>query len=141
MRNVYVLIGSLLIAISMISGCNKNDDISTLYDQKYIENKYQDLKSGYLQITEDKVSFQEAIFDYDDKAIMYVKEYIDEDFNEYDLSDNPEIYIIEFEDFETKYKKVGYEFFTSHFKDYSSRPFYVEITDNKITAIIEIYVP
>lgn len=140
MKKIYWLVGSLFLVISIISGCNHKDR-SILYDQEYIESQYQNIKSGYIQVEEDKVSFQEAIFDSDDKAIMYVKEYKDKDFIKYDLSSPLDILLIEFEDFETKYKKVDYKYFTDHFKDYSSRPFYVEIADNKISAIIEIYVP
>lgn len=140
MKKIYWLVGSLFLAISIISGCNQKDS-SILYDQEYIESQYQNIKSGYIQVAGDKVSFQEAIFDSDDKAIMYVKEYKDKDFIEYDVSSPLDILLIEFEDFETKYKKVDYKYFADHFKDYSSRPFYVEIDDNKVAAIIEIYVP
>lgn len=148
MRNLCFWIFSIVIGITIMSGCNKieetttdNNNTSMLYDAEFIMNKYQDGKSGYIQITGDKVAFKEAIFDYDDKAIMFVKEYMDEDFIEYDLSNAPEIFMIEFEDFTTKYKKVDYEFLSDNFKNYSSRPFYVEIIDNKISSIIEIYVP
>ncbi|MNI41632.1 hypothetical protein D3C73_958900 [compost metagenome] len=85
--------------------------------------------------------FQETVFEYDDKAIMYVKEYIDKDFIEYDISNELEIFLIEFEDYTTKYKKVDYAFFSENFNHFSSKPFYVEIIDNKLSAIIEIYVP
>lgn len=140
MKKIYWLVGSLFLAISIISGCNQKDS-SILYDQEYIESQYQNIKSGYIQVAGDKVSFQEAVFDSDDKAIMYVKEYKDKDFIEYDVSSPLDILLIEFEDFETKYKKVDYKYFVDHFKDYSTRHFYVEIDDNKVAAIIEIYVP
>lgn len=140
MKKIYWLVGSLFLVISIISGCNQKDS-SILYNQEYIESQYDDLKSGYLQINEGKVSFQEAVFDSDDKAIMYVKEYKDKDFIEYNVSSPLDILLIEFEDFETKYKKVDYKYFADHFKDYSTRPFYVEIDDNEVAAIIEIYVP
>lgn len=102
MRNVCFWIFSIVIGISIMSGCNKiedtttdnNNDTSMLYDVEVIMNKYQDGKSGYIQITGDKVAFKEAIFDYDDKAIMFVKEYMDEDFIEYELSNSPEVFMM-----------------------------------------------
>lgn len=114
-----------------------------LYDGEFIENKFKelDLKGGYLKVTDDQTSFQEVIFDYDDRPALFVKEYIDDDFVEYDISDGVEIFLIEFEDYTTKYKRVDFEYLFNNFIRYSSRPFYVEITNHKISLIIEKYVP
>ncbi|WP_410769447.1 hypothetical protein [Fontibacillus sp. BL9] len=142
-----VLICTIAIVLSTISGCGRSEESradtneETLVPFEDIENKFENLKSGYLQIDHDKVFFQEVVFEYDDKAIMRVKEHIDKEFIEYNLSNELEIYVIEFDEFTTKYKKVDYEFFSNNFTSFSSKPFYVEIIDYKISAIIEKYVP
>lgn len=118
---------------------NNKEDI--LYDAETIESKYQNSKTGYLQITDAGISFREAEFDYDDKAILYVKKYIDADFIKYDTSENIEIYLIDFDDYITKFKKVDFEFFRNNFNNYCSRPYHVEINNGKILAVIEMYIP
>jgi hypothetical protein len=94
-----------------------------------------------VQLTGKKIGFKEAVFDYDDKAILYVKEYVDQQFVEYEPSESLDIYVIEFEEFTTKYKKVDDAFFRKHFADYASKPFRVETAGTECLAIIDIYVP
>ncbi|RCX21489.1 hypothetical protein DFP94_102242 [Fontibacillus phaseoli] len=147
MRKMLVLICSIALVLSTVSGCGRSEETradnneDTLIPFEDIETKFENLKSGYLQIDQDKVSFQEVVFEYDDKAIIQVKEYIDQDFVEYDLSNELEIYLIEFDEFTTKYKNVDYEFFSTNFTEFSSKPFYVEIINSKLSAIVERYVP
>ncbi|MNC77650.1 hypothetical protein D3C75_1296560 [compost metagenome] len=70
-----------------------------------------------------------------------MKEYVDPQFVEYEPSKGLEIYVVEFEDFTTKYKKVDEAFFRKHIADYASRPFRVKTDGSECLAIVEIYVP
>lgn len=137
----------LALAWMLMSGCAASDEgkpgtnEAGLFPMEEIEGKFSDLRPGYLYMNQGEVSFQEAVFDYDDKAILYVKEYVDPDFVKYELGDDLEIYVIEFEDNITKYKKVDFDSFSQQFDPASTMPFYVKITDHQIQAIIEKYVP
>lgn len=138
---------SLALIWVLMSGCAGSDqgkpgaNEGRLFSMDEVEGKFTDLRPGYLLMDQGKVSFQEVVFDYDDKAILYVKEYIDPDFVEYELADDVEVYVIEFENNITKYKKVDYDSFSRQFDSSSLKPFYVKTTDHTIQAVIEKYVP
>jgi hypothetical protein len=136
MKQLWVLI-SLLILL-MGTACESG---SKLFSQEEIEGKFPDTRPGYVQLAGKKIGFQKAVFDYDDKAIMYVKEYVDPQFVEYKPAKELEIYVVEFEDFTTKYKKVDEASFRKHIADYASKPFRVKTDGSECLAIVEIYVP
>ncbi len=76
-----------------------------LFSQEEIEGKFPDTRTGYVQLAGKKIGFQEAVFDYDDKAILYVKKYVDPQFVEYAPSKELEIYVIEFRNLQPSIKK------------------------------------
>jgi hypothetical protein len=136
MKQLGVLISLFILLLG--SACESGGQ---LFSQEEIEGKFPDTRTGYVQLAGKKIGFQEAVFNYDDKAILYVKKYVDPQFVEYAPSKELEIYVIEFEEFTTKYKKVDESFFREHFADYASKPFRVKTDGTECLAIVEIYVP
>ena len=127
---------------------NQTDDIQIdiagkveykLYDYESIANLHDDYKYGYIKISNNSISFQEVKFDYDEKAILYVKENIDKDFVPYTISDDAQIYLIEFDDFTTKYKKVDFTYLKGYVDKYESIPYYVKINNGILEVICEMY--
>lgn len=135
-----LLVGCIVSLVLLVSGCQSKEN--QLFKENVIFERYEEhLKSGFANLTGDQLSFQEAVFEYDDDAIIFVDQYIDDDFIPYEHSDDLEIYLIHFEDYVSYLKLVSFKTFQQEFEVYAEKPFFAAIHDDRISALIERHVP